>query len=108
MSIYRVPDQVPCWWEAGLGKWVVSLPPNYPRVALTKLRDWLLNVQKQRRLDPRLSSEEKEDLDKSVQALKDMKFIYKAQHDSYGRGILYEQSQKERPDRTFSFGGNNG
>lgn len=100
MSIYRVPSQVPAWWEPAIGKWVVSLPPNYPKASLVRLRDFLLKTQEQRRLGL-IAGELRDDLDKSVDALKRMQFVYKAQHDSSERAILYERATRERADRTF-------
>ena len=49
-SIYTVPAQVPVWWESSIGRWVVSLPPNYPKADLSRLRDYLLKVQLERRI----------------------------------------------------------
>ena len=102
MSIYRVPDQVPAWWEATIGKWVVSLPPHYPKSDLTRLRDFLLKTQLQRRIGL-IAGDIRDDLDKSIEALKGMAFVFKAQHDSSNRAILVETDRRDNPGRTFNF-----
>jgi len=102
-SIYRVPTQVPCWWEASIGKWVVSLPPNYPKASLKLLRDFLLRQQERRRKGL-IPGDLRDDLDKSVVALREMRFVFKVLHDSSGRGIMYERATRE-DSRTFSFPG---
>lgn len=100
--IYRVPTQVPVWWEASIGKWVVSLPPNYPKASLRMLRDYMLREQQQRRLGL-IPGDLRDDLDKSVEALKNMAFVFKAQHDSSNRAILVETDRRDNPSRTFNF-----
>jgi hypothetical protein len=101
-SIFAVPSEVAVWWEATTGQWIVALPPNYPKADLTRVRDHLLKTQKQRRLGL-IPGELRDDLDRSVEALKHNRFAYKAQHDSEQRAILFERPDRERKDRTFNF-----
>ena len=89
----------PCWWEPRIDSWVINLPAGIPGFNRDRICRFLLTTQEQRRRGL-ISGDIRDDLDKSIAALRKGKLVRAAS--PFG-GVIFQDWARIRPDRLFSY-----
>lgn len=90
-----------CYYDGAKDTWYIRVPYALPALALQRAKDWILKVNHDRMVA--CSPGDKKDyLKKALKALNEGRLEQMLTHK--GEQVLFGSTERENPDRTFSFG----